>query len=108
MTGADGEEEAPGVGTGLLVRQRKMLGGGQFGYEVTEYVFDAALDAALRADEKQAAQELGEWTERTIQEHMGSIKQVHEYPDLDTLRALPAEDLVRLHRETLGLSQEDR
>jgi hypothetical protein len=61
--------ETAGGGTGLLVRQRKMLGGGEHGYEITEYVADTAVTKEIRETLKHAAQEIGDWAER--QEHTG-------------------------------------
>lgn len=56
--------EAAGAGTGLLVRQTKMLGAGELAREIVEYALDAGLLREMRDHEKQIAQELGEWTER--------------------------------------------
>lgn len=64
----------PGIETGLLARQEKPT---QFG-TVIELAFDRALLAEMRDHEKQAAMELGQWTERqqveseiTIREYVG-------------------------------------
>ena len=57
-------EGVPGGSTGLLTRQIKIIGTGQSAQIVFEYTFDAALVRELREHERQAAQELGEWTER--------------------------------------------
>jgi hypothetical protein len=55
----------PGGDTGLLVRKTKMLGTGVFAREIEEYEVDTGLLAELRAHEKQAAEELGQWLTKT-------------------------------------------
>jgi Homeodomain-like domain len=62
--GAPGMADVPGGSTGLLVRRLKGIGGGENYEVVEEFEFDAALVRELRETEKQAAQELGQWTER--------------------------------------------
>ena len=59
----------PGGGTGLIVRQIKSIGVGENNQVVEEYVIDTGLLSEMRAHEKQAAQELGQWTEK--REHIG-------------------------------------
>jgi transposase-like protein len=59
----------PGGATGLLVRQVKSIGSGPAAHEVEEFEVDTGLLRELREHEKQAAQELGQWTER--REHSG-------------------------------------
>lgn len=51
----------PGGETGLLVRKYKNLGSGDNARTVEEYEVDTGLLAELRAHEKQAAEELGQW-----------------------------------------------
>lgn len=46
--------------------------------------------------------------ERTSTEHSGSVTHKHELPDLDKLRGMDPDELLRCHRETLGLPGEDR
>lgn len=53
----------PGGNTGLLVHTYKMAGGKE-PVVMDEYAVDTGLLAELRAHEKQAAQELGQWTEK--------------------------------------------
>ena len=48
--------EAPGAGTGLLVRQTTFVGSGPFARTVKEYAVDTGLTAEIRAIHKQAAQ----------------------------------------------------
>ena len=82
---ADLHKDAPGGDTGLLVRQVKLvkvynveaeppeegeerdgetLFSAKRSVEVSEYAVDTSLLKELREHEKQAAQELGEWTEK--------------------------------------------
>jgi hypothetical protein len=56
--------EIAGGGTGLLVRQYKSIGSGENARLEREYHVDTGLLKELREHEKQAAQELGQWTER--------------------------------------------
>lgn len=58
---ADPTMTAPGSDTGLLVRTYKP---GKY-KTVEEYRVDVGLAAELRAHEKQAAEELGQWTKKT-------------------------------------------
>lgn len=51
--------DAPGGGSGLLVRQYKQVGKDDYR---EEYPFDAGLVREMRATMQQAAQELGQWT----------------------------------------------
>ncbi len=50
----------PGADTGLVIRRWKVAGG----IKVEEYEPDTALTGEIRATLKQAAQELGDWTEK--------------------------------------------
>jgi len=50
--------------TGLLVKQIKGIGKGEDFQVVEEYAVDTGLLKEMREHEKQAAQELGQWTER--------------------------------------------
>jgi hypothetical protein len=54
----------PGGKTGLLCHTTKSIGGGDNAREVDEYAVDTGLLKELREIEKQAAQELGQWTEK--------------------------------------------
>jgi len=66
--------EVPGGTTGLLVHTYKAIGTGEFVEKVDEYAVDTGLLAELRAHEKQAAQELGQWVEK------GEIRGSREAP----------------------------
>jgi AcrR family transcriptional regulator len=57
--------KVPGGTTGLLVRTVKGLGSGEAFTLVEEYAVDTGLLRELREHEKQAAQELGQWTEKS-------------------------------------------
>jgi hypothetical protein len=56
---------AGGGATGLLVRQLKSIGKGEDAREVEEYAVDTALLKEMREHEKQAAIEVGDWTDKT-------------------------------------------
>jgi hypothetical protein len=96
----------PGGRTGLLVRTVKVIGSGEAARQVEEYRLDAGLLKELRELERQAAVEAGQWT--TKSEVRGAAASVSVIPDLPQLLALPAEELLRLHRETLGLPEQGR
>jgi hypothetical protein len=96
----------PGGKTGLLVRAVKVIGSGESAREVVEYELDTALLKELRELEKQAAVEAGQWA--TKSEVRGAAASVSVIPDLPQLLALPAEELLRLHREALGLPGQGR
>jgi hypothetical protein len=93
--------DVPGGNTGLLVRQVKLvkmysstsdpndvdepdaadvLISAKMSQEVAEYAVDTALLKELREHEKQAAQELGQWTEK--QEIQGSLL-IREYVGIE-------------------------
>jgi transposase-like protein len=67
-------DECPGGGTGLLVKQVKIGGGGENVVVIDEYVIDGGLIAELRALQKQAAQELGQWSDKATVNHTGGIR----------------------------------
>lgn len=56
---------AGGGDTGLIVKQTKGIGKGEDFQVIEEYAVDTGLLKELREHEKQAAQELGQWTEKT-------------------------------------------
>jgi hypothetical protein len=55
---------APGADTGLLTRTQKQIGSGDSAVIVEEYQVDTGLLKELREHEKQAAQELGQWSDK--------------------------------------------
>jgi hypothetical protein len=58
-------QAVPGGTTGLLVRTVKGIGSGDAFQVVDEYAVDTGLLRELREHEKQAAQELGQWVDRS-------------------------------------------
>jgi hypothetical protein len=91
-------ELPPGLETGLLVKTVKVVG------KVTEeeWSVDTGLLSEMRACEKQAAQEMGDWTER--QEHTGARGGpivVSRGPDLS---GLSVEELEALERTATRLA----
>jgi hypothetical protein len=60
-----GMQGVPGGKTGLLVRTVKAVGRGEDFELIDLYEVDTGLLKELREHEKQAAQELGQWAERT-------------------------------------------
>ena len=94
-------QSVPGGKTGLLTRTVKLIGSGENAREVAEYRVDTALLKELRELEQQAAVEAGQWS--TKHEARGVVASVSVIPDLGELLKMPAEELLRLHRETLGL-----
>jgi predicted transcriptional regulator len=60
-----GVASAPGGTTGLVVKQMKMIGAGEAAMPITEYAVDTSLLKEMRATEQQAAQELGQWSEKS-------------------------------------------
>jgi hypothetical protein len=54
----------PGGDTGLIVRQRKMLGTGDNAVPIVEAALDTGLLKEMRELEKQAAIECGQWVEK--------------------------------------------
>jgi hypothetical protein len=55
---------APGADTGLLMRTYKQLGSAEYPNIVEEYGVDTGLLKQLLDHEKQAAQELGQWSDK--------------------------------------------
>jgi hypothetical protein len=73
----------PGGDTGLLVRRVKGLGSGENLRLVEEYHVDTALLKELREHEKQAAIELGQWTEKKDLTAAGQPFKVYVGIDID-------------------------
>ncbi len=88
-------QHAPGGSTGLLTRTLKIIGSGDAAQLVEEFELDAALLKELREHEKQAAQEVGQWTEK--QEVTGKDGGPLLL-DLDNLTGLPDDELVRRYQ----------
>jgi hypothetical protein len=65
-------QNIPGGSTGLLVCRSRVLGHGEQCRIVEEWVVDIALLRELRALERQAAQELGQWAAKTAPPRSGS------------------------------------
>jgi hypothetical protein len=55
----------PGAETGLLTRTYKQIGSGEGAEKVEEYQVETGLLKELREHEKQAAQELGQWADKS-------------------------------------------
>lgn len=68
--------EAPGGSTGLLVMTMKQIGSGDDADIVREFAVDTGLLKELREHEKQAAQELGQWTEKHDHSTQGKPMQI--------------------------------
>lgn len=58
--------DAPGAGTGLLVKTEKAIGSGFSSVFVDEWAVDTGLLREIREHEKQAAIELKQWTEQRV------------------------------------------
>ncbi len=93
--------DVPGGKTGILVRRKRRIGQGEHAETVTEYAVDAALLRELREHARQAAQELGQWTEK--HEHGGTLSIEYDLTklsddELDRLESL----LAKAAREGAG------
>lgn len=82
-------QNVPGGPTGLMVRTTKSVGAGPAAQIVEEYEVDTGLLKELREHEKQAAVEVGQWTE----------KREHSISELDQLIAA---ELARLATRNSG------
>jgi hypothetical protein len=71
----------PGGETGLLVRKVKMLGSGENGREIDEYEVDCGLLKEMRELEKQAAIEVGHWSEK--HEYSGAVEIIQTISGVD-------------------------
>jgi hypothetical protein len=94
-------QAVPGGRTGLLVRTVKVIGSGESAREVEEYRVDTALLKELRELEKQAATEAGQWSERHGVRDV--VAHVSVIPEIGELLKMPVDELLRIHRESLGL-----
>ena len=61
---AAADPDIPGMDTGHITHTEKMIGQGPMAQVIDEYRVDVATLKELRDIEKQAAQELGQWTEK--------------------------------------------
>lgn len=84
--------DIPGGTTGYVVRQLKMIGLGKQAQVVEEHAVDKPTLDALAALEKQTAQELGQWTEKS---EVAAKMAVRTTMDLS---GVPAEVLDELER----------
>lgn len=80
------KDRAPGAETGIVVPMPRVIGQGSSAQTVIEWAVDTALLAELRAMEKQAAQEVGQWTDRTQTDHTSGGKSMTDI--LDHLAAI--------------------
>jgi hypothetical protein len=78
---SDDMQDVPGGKTGLMVHNVKSIGAGPLAERVDLYEVDTGLLRELREHEKQAAQELGQWTEKRDLTSAG--KPVKGYVDID-------------------------
>lgn len=66
--------QAPGGGTGTQVRQLKVIGTGDSQQVIEEWVTDTGMQSEMRSLMKEAAQELGQWSEKSTVNHSGGIR----------------------------------
>lgn len=78
---ADDMKGVPGGSTGLLVRKFKTLGSGENAKTVEEYAVDTGLISEIRELGKQAAQELGQWVNRSNVEQTVKSYETGNSPD---------------------------
>jgi hypothetical protein len=95
-------QSVPGGRTGLLVRTVKVIGSGEAAREVAEYRLDVGLLKELRDLERQAAEEAGQWAGRPVVN--AAVACVSVLPDMAEMLKMPAEELLRIHRDSLGLA----
>lgn len=86
-------DDVPGGETGLLAHDQKGIGQGPNAEVVDVYRVDTALLSEMRATEKQAAEELGQWIEKS--ESRGLLR-VESTVDLSGLSDEELSDLDRL------------
>ena len=92
-------QKVPGGDTGLLCRDVKIIGGGEFAKVVDVYKFDAALIKEERELAKQAAQECGQWLEKTSVDLTTGGKPFESLTDEErTARTLAILDEARARR----------
>jgi hypothetical protein len=91
----------PGGTTGFLVRRVKRVGWGDDSRLIEAYEIDHRLIGQSCAREKQAAQELGQWTERARLEH-NVVRQQSDNCDLSLLTDDELETLARIMAKLNG------
>lgn len=100
--GDDDDPPAPGAATGLLVRQVKSVGFGENNMVITEWVVDTGTLAEMRAIERQAAQEVGQWLDRSENTHKVEVEdELRRMADehgigIDEARSIFESELARL------------
>jgi hypothetical protein len=99
--------DVPGGTTGLLVRRVKAVGRADDSQRIETYELDHRLLAQIRAVEKQAAQELGQWTERASPEQ-NVTRQQSDNCDLSVLTDDELETLTRIMAKLNGGALRDR
>lgn len=92
-------QKVAGGKTGLLTRRIKAIGSGPGMKLVPEYAVDTGLLRELREAEKQAAQEVGQWTEQ--HEHRGAVFHLHALA-AELARSAPPAILDRDDHAALG------
>ena len=73
---AEHEPNVPGGQTGMLLKTLKVVGSGPSAVALPEYTPDVALSKELREIEKQAAIEVGQWTEKREVDTLATVQQV--------------------------------
>jgi hypothetical protein len=86
--------DVPGGRTGLLVHRLKGVGSGEKFQVVDEYEVDTGLLKELRDHERQAAQELGQWVERS--QNLLNLIDLSKLSDEQLDRIAAGEDPVKV------------
>ena len=84
---AHDDEDIPGGDTGLVAEDVKAIGAGENAHEVKIYRADMAVVDAILKVKKQAAQELGQWTEQISGPNGGPLEIVNLTPEQQIRRA---------------------
>jgi transposase-like protein len=98
-------QEVAGGKTGLITRTLKGIGKGEDFQVVEVFEVDTGLLRELREHQRQAAQELGQWTEKRETTTHGTVTLKH---DVDQLRDKDPDELLELYRQALCPPEEDR
>ena len=94
--------QAPGGGTGTQVRQLKVIGTGDSQQVIEEWVTDTGMQSEMRSLMKEAAQELGQWSEKSTITHTGGIRREFVIVTDTGARPLTDEELSAIDDEDLG------